>query len=112
MKLINIEEYIKDFLQSDIIIYNDKKVFKRGKLILFNQKEFYYVLQLQDEKNNIKEYLLPYPFDIDRKKDYVIFDYNIDKFINENSIMYYKSKVLNFDKKNKFYNTTVVLSAI
>lgn len=113
MKFDNIEKDLTNLLLRDIVIFNNpNKILKKGKLKLFNVKEFYYVLTLENEKNELKEYELPFPFKCTGKNTSVEFDYTLEKFSRNNTFVYYKSKVLNFEKKSKLYNSVVVLSAV
>ena len=41
MRFGQIESDLTNLLLRDIVIFNDKKTFKKGKLILFKVKEFY-----------------------------------------------------------------------
>ena len=53
MKFEHIERDLENLLLRDIIIFNDKKTFKKGKFIIYKVKEFYYVLTLQNDKNEL-----------------------------------------------------------
>tara|TARA_R100000278_G_scaffold112708_1_gene90592 strand:+ start:315 stop:653 length:339 start_codon:yes stop_codon:yes gene_type:complete len=112
MKFENIERDLENLLLRDIVIYNDKKTFKRGKFIIYKVKEFYYVLTLKNDKNELREYELPFPFVSEFKGDHVTFDYTLPKFYQRNSFVEFKTKVFKPSTKNKILNTTVVLSAV
>lgn len=113
MNFPNIEDSLNNLLQRDIVIFNNlNKPLKKGKFLLYTVKEFYYVLTLQNEKGDLKEYELPVPFKTTEEKNHVNFDYTLDVFAKNNTFVFYKSKVLNFKKKSKLYNTVVVLSAL
>ena len=72
MKFETIERDLQNLLLRDIIIYNNpNKPLKKGKLKLFKVKEFYYVLTLLNEKNELKEYELPFPFKTEFKNDHL-----------------------------------------
>jgi hypothetical protein len=114
MNNIYIEEKINSLLQRDIIIYNtaQDKILKKGKLIIYKVKEFYYVFTLENEKGELKEYELPYPFHYHGNETYLSFNYELDSFAKNNSFIDFKARVLNFKKKSKLYNSVVVLSAV
>jgi|TARA_B100001093_G_C26519269_1_gene881012 hypothetical protein len=113
MNFPNIENSLNHLLQRNIVIFNNRaKPLKKGKLILYRVKEFYYVLSLLNDKDEIKEYEIPFPFNATFNGDHLDFDYTLDTFSKNNSFVFYKSKVLNFKKKSKLYNTVVVLSAV
>jgi hypothetical protein len=113
MNIKKIEDNITGLLLNDIVIFNNtKKHLKKGKLMLFRVKEFYIVFSLKNEKGEIKEYELPYPFNITSFDGYVKFDYMVDTFTGSNEFANFKTKVLSFEKRSKLYNSTVVLSAV
>lgn len=113
MNFPNIEDSLNNLLQRDIVIFNNiNKPLKRGKLVLYRVKEFYYVLSLLNNKNEIKEYEIPFPFNTTVEGNTLNFDYTLDTFAKNNTYIFYKAKVLNFKKKSKLYNTVVVLSAL
>ncbi len=113
MNFKKIEDGLNHLLQRDIVIYNNlNKPLKKGKFLLYTVKEFYYVLTLQNEKGDLKEYELPVPFNSNLNDDHLNFDYTLDTFSKNNTFVFYKAKVLNYKKKSKLYNTIVVLSAI
>ena len=113
MNFPNIENNLNNLLQRNIVIFNNSnKPLKKGKLILYRVKEFYYVLSLLNDKKEIKEYEIPFPFNATFNENHINFDYTIETFSRNNSFVFYKSKVLNFKKKSKLYNTVVVLSAV
>ena len=113
MKFDDIETNLTKLLLRDIVIYNNpNKPLKKGKFKLFKVKEFYYVLTLENEKKELKEYELPFPFKCSEKNNCVKFDYTLENFARENTFVLFKSKVLNKNKKSKLYNSVVVLSAV
>ncbi len=113
MKFDNIEDDLTKLLLRDIIIFNNpNKPLKKGKLKLFKVKEFYYVLTLENDKKELKEYELPYPYKTSFKNNTINFDYMLENFHKNNDFVEFKCKVLNFKKKSKLYNTVVVLSAV
>jgi hypothetical protein len=113
MKFETIEKDLTDLLLRDIIIYiNPLKPLKRGKLKLFKVKDFYFSLSLENDKGDLKQYEIPFPFNTKTGNRYLEFDYRIDQFAKNNEFVLFKSKVLNFEKKSKLYNNIVVLSAV
>jgi|TARA_X000001388_G_C2189183_1_gene106803 hypothetical protein len=113
MKFDNIEDDLTKLLLRDLVIYNNpNKLLKKGKLKLFKVKEFYYVLTLENDKKELKEYELPFPFKTHFYNNALNFDYRLNNFHKNNDFVEFKCKVLNFKKKSKLYNTVVVLSAV
>tara|TARA_E500000318_G_scaffold95262_1_gene94940 strand:- start:270 stop:611 length:342 start_codon:yes stop_codon:yes gene_type:complete len=113
MKFEKIEKDLTNLLLRDIVIYiNPSKPLKRGKLKLFKVKDFYFSLSLENEKGDLKQYEIPFPFGSEVGHMHLKFDYRIEKFTKNNEFVHFKTKVLNFEKKSKLYNNIVVLSAV
>tara|TARA_E500000178_G_C16882261_1_gene689557 strand:+ start:615 stop:956 length:342 start_codon:yes stop_codon:yes gene_type:complete len=113
MKFEKLEQDLTNLLLRDIVIYiNPEKNLKKGKLKLFSVKEFYFVLTLLNDKNELKEYEIPMPFKWELKHNHLVFDYTLESFAKNNEFVLFKGKILNFKKKSKLYNNMVVLSAV
>jgi hypothetical protein len=113
MKFEKLEKELTNLLLRDIKIFiNPAKPIKQGKLVLFKVKDFYFSLSLENEKGDLKQYEMPFPFSSDVGHMHLKFDYRIEEFAKNNEFVYFKSKVLNFEKKSKLYNNVVVLSAV
>jgi len=106
------EKIINNFLQREIVFYiNKDKPIKSGKLLIFKFKDFYFNFLIKTGNTN-KIFELPYPFKIEQGPSSLIFSYTLDDFSQKNTDLYYKSLLLKPKKKNKLYNSTVVLSAL
>jgi hypothetical protein len=113
MKFEKIEKDLTNLLLRDIVIYvNPAKPLKQGKLKLFKVKDFYFSLSLENEKGDLKQYEIPFPFKSEVGNMHLKFDYRVDEFAKNNEFVHFKTKVLNFKKKSKLYNNIVVLSAV
>ena len=113
MKFEKIEKDLTNLLLRNIIIYiNPAKPLKQGKLKLFKVKDFYFSLSLENEKGDLKQYEIPFPFNSEVGHMHLKFDYRIEEFAKNNEFVHFKTKVLNFEKKSKLYNNIVVLSAV
>jgi len=113
MKFEKIEKDLTNLLLRDIVIYiNPVKPLKQGKLKLFKVKDFYFSLSLENEKGDLKQYEIPFPFNSEVGNMHLKFDYRVDEFAKNNEFVHFKTKILNFEKKSKLYNNIVVLSAV
>lgn len=75
---IEIEDILKDLLQSDIVFRVNNKNWRKGKLILYKLHDFVIQFIL---KNNVKIVKLdiPIPFNIKRmNKSKIVFDYKLN----------------------------------
>ena len=112
MLLEHLNKDINNFLQRNIVFMTkDNKTFKHGKLIMYKFKDFYMTFTIK-HGNSIKILELPYPFKTDLQSDHMIFSYEIGDLCKPNTEVYFKTKLLTPQKKNKLYNNTVVLSSV
>jgi hypothetical protein len=106
------ERMIFDFLQRNVTFYiNSEKPMKSGKLLIFRFKDFYFNFILKTD-NTTKTFELPYPFKVITGENCLYFSYTLEDFSQKNMDLLIKAKLLKPKKKNKLYNTTVVLSAL
>ena len=61
-----IDKYCKQILQNDVrFVLNDNKVLRRGKLLLYNTKDFFITFTIDSHKKTRKTYDVYYPFSIE-----------------------------------------------
>lgn len=112
-RIEEIENELNDFLLRNVVFYLEGgKVLKRGKLILFKFKEFYFNFTLENDKGEYKVYEIPYPFKTKSGKRYLNFSYSLNDFTLPESTLFYKAKTMNKTSANKLYDSTLVLSAV
>lgn len=112
-KVEQIENEINSFLLRDVVFYIDKgKTVKRGKLILFRFKEFYFNFTLKNEKDEHKIYEIPYPYAFEPGEKSLKFSYDLDDFTLQDTSLYYKAKTMNSSSASKLHGEKLVLSAV
>jgi len=104
--LEKVTDSLKQFLLQDIIIKTDKKILKRGKLKIFQVKQYYINLTLE-YNDSIKSYEIPYPFKIQDAEVGAILNYQLSSFIPPKQIN--KVKFLDSSSKSKIYNNLVYI---
>ena len=110
--MIQTEKTINNFLQKDVVFFiNSDKPIKTGKLLIFKFKDFYFNFILKTPTGQ-KIFEIPYPFKVESFSDHIKFSYTIDDFSQKNLDLFLKAKLLTPKKRNKLYNSVVVLSAI
>tara|TARA_R100000900_G_scaffold123214_1_gene97619 strand:- start:312 stop:662 length:351 start_codon:yes stop_codon:yes gene_type:complete len=106
VSLEKITEFLKPFLLQNIIIKTDKKVLKRGKLKIFQVKQYYINLTL--EFNNAdKSYEIPYPYKTSYHNNIGVLNYHLSSFVPIKQIN--KVKCLDSSSKSKLYNNLVYI---
>lgn len=106
-----LENVLKQMLQRYLTVHKDKRIIKRGKLILFKQNNFNIDLHLiVPKKPNPIIYSLPIPFDtLIKNSKNVLFDYRLNSLVRNNVNMYNKLIHIIPAKKSKFYNTEIYI---
>ena len=95
-----LDEYFKEILQREVkFILNEKKVLRKGRLILYAVKDYYITFIISTTKCPRKVYEIYYPFDVinDVNNNQIIFDYSIDTLTNDS--MEYSDTIKKVSKK-------------
>ena len=109
----SIQSTLSDFLLRDIAFVTSKnKVLKKGQLTLFKFKDFHFIFTIRTDKNALKTYEMPYPFEWERRDDGIFFSYDIKDLIQTNSELTHKIDDLPEIKTDRLYNSFVVLSSL
>jgi len=99
-------EFLKPFLLQNIVIKTDKKILKRGKLKIFQVKQYYINLTLE-YNDSIKSYEIPYPYRVESTDDMAILNYQLSSFIPPKQLN--KVKFLDSSSKSKIYDNLVYI---
>jgi len=106
------EKIINKFLQKNVVFFiNSEKPIKSGKLLNFKFKDFYFYFIIKSDTNT-KSLEIPYPFSVEEGDNCVKFSYTVEEFSQKNMELFIKAKLLKPKKRNKLYNSIVVLSAL
>ncbi len=108
-----IEENCKKMLQKTISFEIKNKILKKGKLILFYQRNFFIVFVIETDKKLKEKIEIPIPFDIEYHEDddLMYFDYRIKTlkkhlFNVEPYFTLFNPKVA----KSKFFNIILTIN--
>ena len=105
--LERVTNILKPYLLQDIIIKTDKKIIKKGRLQIFQAKQYFINLSLEIN-GNIKILEIPYPYKVETLDDRVIFNYHLSSFIPY-GMREDTSKLNNSNKKNIYDNLIYIL---
>ena len=106
VSLEKVTDSLKPFLLRDVVIKTDKKILKRGKLKIFQIKQYYINLTLE-LNDTTKSYEIPYPFKIEKWPTGSVFNYQLTSFIPKPQLN--KIKFLDSSSKSKLYNNLVYI---
>ncbi len=77
----NFSNHLKPFLLQRVAICTDKKIIRKGKLRIFQIKQHYAKLTLEDEVRT-RLYEIPYPYEMSSDGRKLTLSYKYDKFLN------------------------------
>lgn len=107
-----LESCCKFLLQKNISLEFKDKIYKQGKLLIFQQKNFYLTFILDSTKKKNEKIEIPIPFDTETHYDegLIYFDYRLktlSKFSPEieTNLLFYPTKVAG----NKFFDTILTI---
>jgi len=106
VSLEKVTDFLKPFLLKDIVIKTDKKVLKRGRLKIFQVKQYYINLTLEYNDAD-KSYEIPYPYKTSYDNDIGILNYHLSSFIPNKQIN--RVKFLDSSSKSKLYDNLVYI---
>lgn len=107
-----IEDACKFLLQKEVSFEINNKTIKQGKIILFQQKNFYILFNLKTKKKNNDKIEIPIPYDVEihEDDDLIYFDYRIKTLIkNCPEVEDMIKKQFNKGNSNKFWNIILTL---
>lgn len=99
----NVENKLKDLLLKDLEFKINNKIIRRGKLRVFNTKQFFIKLNLI-QNDNERIYELPYPYDMKDINGNLTFDYCLSSVCPPTEEVYYKIMTCDKSKASRLHN--------
>lgn len=99
-----LEDKLKGLVLEDVEFILDNKTIKRGKIKLFNTKQFFIRFKLELD-GETKDWELPYPYKLEQQLDGFIFNYCLSAFCPPTEIAYYKMKLTSKATASKLHDT-------
>lgn len=112
MSLDVYDKVLKKYLQSKIVIKQNNRTIRTGKLTLFNIKQYFIKLYIETEKKELKTLELPYPYTMSQKNNFCIFNYHLSSLCNNHTET--MSKLCHFkrDGANKLYDSILEITRV
>ncbi len=101
--MVKIENQLKNLIFKQLDFQVDGKTIKKGKLKIFNTKQFFIKFKLENS-NEVKEYELPYPYKVVELKNGYMFDYCLSAFIPRTEEVYWKMKCIDKSEASKLHD--------
>lgn len=109
----DIETACKFLLQKETSFEFNNKVYKKGKIVLFFQKNFYITFIISSDKKDKDKIEIPIPYGVElhEEDNLIYFDYRLNTLTKycpqlENSLKAFASKTFG----NKFWNSILTIS--
>jgi hypothetical protein len=99
-----LEHKLKSLILKNVDFTLDGKLIKRGKIKLFNTKQFFIRFKL-DFDGETKDWELPYPFKLEDTNDGFIFNYCLSAFCPPTELVFYKMKLVDRSAASKLHNS-------
>ena len=103
---------LERMLQKNVVFNIGTKTIRRGRLLLFNIDEYYIKFTIKTNKNVIKTYDAPYPYDIEVGDNSIKLSYKLETFCRGNVK---KEELLREQVpigNNKLYDTKLIITNI
>lgn len=105
-------EYLQQFLLQPVEFIINDKVVRKGKLKLFNFKQYFIKFTLLTDGGDIKTYDVLYPFKIYHEEGRCIFNYHLSCFTQNDLDTFFKIKTLSKDKCLPTYDGIMILKPL
>ena len=98
---------LQKFLLQKVIFKCDNKILKTGKITLFNIKHYFIRCNIENEKGELKQLELPYPYAIHDNDTTCTLNYHISSFTLSNKEVHNKIVSLKSDDSMRIFNKLV-----
>lgn len=97
------EENLKELMLKTVDFQLDGKSIKKGKIKVFNTKQFHIKFSMEHE-GDIKDFELPYPFKITKCPEGYLFNYALSAFIPRTEEIFWKLKCMNKSESSRLHD--------
>lgn len=102
---------LQPYLLKRVAFKCDNKVIKTGKIKLFSIKQYFIRFHLENDKREIKQFELPYPYIMSSSRDICTFNYHVTSFAFNGAIQD-QLKDLENDNMMRMYDRVVEIVPI
>lgn len=108
----HLTQYLQQYLLQPVEFVINNKVVKRGKIKLFNFKQYFIKFTIQTENGDVKTYDVLYPFKVYFDGNKCVFNYHLSSFTQSSVETFYKIKTLNKSKCLPTYDEIMILKPL
>lgn len=109
--MYKVEQQLKPLVLRHVEFIIDNKVVKRGQVKIFNTKQFFIKFKIETEQG-IKDYEIPYPFELRETPTGYVFDYSLSAFVPPTEEVYWKMRLIDSKGASKLYNNYLYVQTL
>jgi hypothetical protein len=106
-----LEDQLKSLILNNVEFKLNDKIIKRGKVKVFNTKQFFIKFKLELDEG-YKEFELPYPYKVIKIDNGFIFDYCLSAFCPKTEETYWRMKTMNRQDASKIHENYLFVVAL
>jgi len=108
--MIRIDDHLKQLIFRNVKFVLNSRTIKEGKIQIFNTKQNFIKFKIE-EKGEMKEWEICYPYDIKLTDGGFIFDYSLSAFCPRTEETYWKMRMMNKSEASKFFDNYLYVIA-
>jgi hypothetical protein len=109
----HLTQYLQPYLLQSVEFVLNDKVIKRGKIKIFNFKQYFVKFSLETDSGELKVYDLMYPFRVDKDADgNCVFNYHLSAFSGGDLDMFFSMKAISKDSALPAYDGAITLKSL
>lgn len=106
-----LEEKLKDLILKDIDFQIDGKSIKKGKIRVFNTKQFFIKFKVETD-GEAKDFEIPYPFKVIKNETGYLFDYCLSAFCPRTEDAFWKMFLMDKSESSKLHNNHLMVISL
>jgi len=105
-------KYLEPFLLKQAEFVINGKVVRRGKIKVFNFRQYFIKFTIETESGDLKTYDVLYPYEIVNEGNNCVFNYHLSCFSVTNVEMLFKMKTIKKEKRLPTYDSLMILKPL
>ena len=108
----HLTKFLQPFLLQPVEFVINEKVVRRGKIKVFNFRQYFIKFTVETEAGDLKTYDVLYPFKITNEGDKCVFNYHLSCFSATDVEMLFKMKTTKKEKCLPTYDSLMILKPL
>lgn len=108
----HLTKVLQPYLLKPVEFVIGNKVARRGKIKVFNFRQYFIKFTIETDTGDLKTYDVLYPFKIEHEDGNCIFNYHLSCFSNTDVELFYKMKTITKEKCLPTYDNVLILKSL